>query len=587
MIQEKREERMARKTTNNDLPRDGMTRDYLYEIIEDDERLHIRIVSVMGNKKTLKIPAKIHKIPVSEIGGNAFRVNDKLRSLFIPTGIVRIGIQQIPGCCGLENIIVDKKNSEYSSIDGVLFDKKGETLIYYPLARKGSYRIPPGVLRIGPHAFSDRFNLGGVVLPEGLLEIGTEAFRNCVFGESLDLPASLREIGPRVFCGCASITSVTIPPVQEISESSFCGCHSLASVVISGGVAAIGSFAFDGCDSLTSVAIPESVKSIEWFAFRGCVSLESILIPPSVEKIGKGAFDGCEKLNKENSFRDGVFYDKTGEILVACLREKAGSCVIPEGVRIIRNGAFRDCLKLRSIVFPESLCSIGVNAFINCPSLDEASMAEIKRITDKEEEAVKDFEYLFGGESYAAHLDANTCDITGYRGKGGHVEIPKIIKGNKVVYIEIDAFKNQEGISSVTIPDTVTHIQNSAFEGCRGLTEIYIPSSVGSIDSDVFKSCVNLEAINVDENNGCYASIEGVLFDKKGETLLCYPAGKTGGFSLPPGLKHIGKNAFEGCSKLAESVRDLVRGRFGEGPFRPINDVSFKDSDDDDDALEL
>jgi hypothetical protein len=42
---------MARKTTNNDLPRDGMTRDYLYEIIENDERLHIRIVSVMGNKK--------------------------------------------------------------------------------------------------------------------------------------------------------------------------------------------------------------------------------------------------------------------------------------------------------------------------------------------------------------------------------------------------------------------------------------------------------------------------------------------------------------------------------------------------------
>jgi hypothetical protein len=538
---------MAQRTNDNDLPQGGMTRDYLYEIIEGDGQPSIRIVSFLRNKKALKIPKKIKDIPVTEISANAFR-GDKHKFLFIPAGIVRIGIQQIPGCFGLESITVDKENSEYSSIDGILFDKKGETLIYYPCARKGSYRVPPGVLRIEDYAFSDRSGLGGIVLPEGLLEIGADAFRNCVFGGSLDLPASLRQIGPRAFYGCASITSVTIPPVQEIPESSFGGCYSLASVVISGGVTSIGNFAFDGCDSLVSVTIPESVKLIEGFAFQGCTGLESIVIPPSVEHLDKSAFKGCEKLNKENIFRDGVFYDKTGEILVACLREKAGTCVIPEGVRVIRNGAFRECLNLTSVVFPESLCSIGGNAFINCPNLDEKTTAEIKRITDKEEEAARDFVYLSAGEAYAFHADKNTCDITGYLGKGGHVEIPKIIKGNKVVYIEIDAFKNQENISSVTIPDTVTHIRNSAFEGCTGLREITIPPSVVSIDGDAFAGCVNLEKINVDENNECYAGIDGVLSDKKRGRII-HP--KTSG-----------------------------SGRFGEEPLHPADDISLDPDDD-------
>jgi hypothetical protein len=553
---------MTGKINNDDLPKDGMTRDYLYEILEGDGQPVIRIVSFLRNKTALKIPEKINNIPVTEIGGNAFRVNDKLRSLFIPAGIVRIGIQQIPGCFGLENIIVDTKNSEYSSIDGILFDKKGETLIYYPFARKGSYRIPPGVLRIGPHAFSDRSNLDGIVLPDGLLEIGGRAFENCAFGGSLDLPSSLREIGSHSFFGCSSITSVTIPPITEIPECSFGGCRSLASVVISDGVRAIDGFAFDGCGSLVSVTIPESVKSIEWFAFKGCDSLESVVIPLSVEHIDKSAFEGCEKLNKENIFRDGVFYDRTGETLVACLREKAGTCVIPEGVTVIRNGAFRDCLKLRSIVFPKSLYSIGGNAFINCPNLDKATIAEIKQITDKEKEAVKDLKYLFAYEAYTLHLDKNTCDITGYRGQGGHVEIPKSIKGNKVIYIEIDAFKNQESISSVTIPDTVTHIMSCAFEGCTGLKEITIPFSVATINNDAFESCVNLEKINVDENNECYTSIDGVLFDKKGETLLCYPAGKTDLFGPPPQMKHIqGRNdAFSLKMKLSGRDRAGING---------------------------
>lgn len=501
-------------------------RDFLYEISEGGGRPEICIVLITGNKKALKIPGKINNIPVTRIGGNAFRGAGKLRSLAIPAGVARIGVQRIPGCFGLESITVDKNNNEYSSIDGVLFDKAGETLIYYPCGRKGGYRVPPGVRRVGPYAFSDRRNLAGIILPRGLLEIGAEAFANCVFGGRLDLPPGLRRIGAGAFSGCASITSVAVPPVTEIAGRTFGGCRSLASAVISCGVTAIGDSAFDGCVSLVSAAIPESVKSIGVFAFRGCAGLESVSIPHSVEKIDKDAFNGCEKLNRENISRDGVFYDKTGKELVACLREKAGTCVIPEGVAVIRNGAFRDCPGLTSIVFPKSLCSIGETAFGNCPGLDGETRAQIKRITDKETEAVKDFVCLPAGESWALHADENTCEITGYCGKGGHVDIPGIIKGNRVVYIESGAFENQENISSVSIPDTVTHIQSRAFKGCTGLREITIPASV----------------------------------------------------------RVIGENAFAGCSNLAERSRKAIRARFGEAPFHCVDTVG---SDDGGDGLRL
>ncbi len=77
-----------------------------------------------------------------------------------------------------------------------------------------------------------------------------------------------------------------------------------------------------------------------------------------------------------------------------------------------------------------------------------------------------------------------------YTGAGGNVIIP-----NGVTSIDIQAFFNCSGLTSVSIPDSVTSIENSAFEGCSGLTSIVIPDSVTSIGYAAFHLCENLKSV--------------------------------------------------------------------------------------------
>ena len=82
--------------------------------------------------------------------------------------------------------------------------------------------------------------------------------------------------------------------------------------------------------------------------------------------------------------------------------------------------------------------------------------------------------------------------------------------------------------------------------------------SVTSIGDRAFSSCSSLQTINVDSDNTAYKSDNGILFDKDGKTIVCYPAGK-GSYTIPDGVTTIGKYAFEGYSNLETIVLEKVQ----------------------------
>ena len=163
--------------------------------------------------------------------------------------------------------------------------------------------------------------------------------------------------------------------------------------------------------------------------------------------------------------------------------------------------------------------------------------------------------------------------ITEYIDVGGAASIPATINGLPVIRIADNAFQYQSSLTSVTIPNSVTSIGGSAFKGCTGLTSVTIPNSVTSIESaafsgctgltsvtignrvtsigyDAFSGCTGLKSVNVDANNPVYASVDGVLFNKKGSVLVVYPARKTGFYTIPNSVTSIGDRAFWGCTVL-------------------------------------
>ena len=173
-----------------------------------------------------------------------------------------------------------------------------------------------------------------------------------------------------------------------------------------------------------------------------------------------------------------------------------------------------------------------------------------------------------GDFEYSVDVDSGNVKITKYIGSGGSVDIPATIDGKPVTSIGWGAFQLCSGITSITIPNSVISIEDGAFQNCSGLTSITIPSSVTSIGVNVFYGCSGLTDITVDSSNPSYCSESGVLFNKDKTTLIYYPLGKNGSYTIPDGVTAIGDYAFYYCSGLTSVTIPSSVTSIGESAFR-------------------
>ena len=297
--------------------------------------------TVFPDITTLIIPAKVEHYgfiyKVSECK-SSFRQFPSLKRLELPSTVIKVDIAEIEN---LQEVVVDKGNTEFSTEDGVLFNKQKTVLISFPRRRDvKEYLIPDGVQQIAEEAFRGQPYIEEIVFPDSTIAIEKRAFADCRSLREVHLGNNIKKIGIESFAYTAIERFVLTPNARFVNQHTWDGKtpfygsklkafeldgeNELYTVIdgilyiknswglrlkfcppayeghlqIPEEVKVIGSCSCWGCTGITSLFIPEGVETIGDDAFSGCTKLESVDIDGHIDKLGSWCFAGCTALKE-------------------------------------------------------------------------------------------------------------------------------------------------------------------------------------------------------------------------------------------------------------------------------------------------
>ena len=457
---------------------------------------------------------------VTDIASSAFANDTNLTDVSFGAGVTDLGYGVFSGCSRLSDIDIDPGNSNFMTLNGVLYNGN-MTKLYeaLPGGNLTSFTVPSTVLTMNPYAFYDYDTLASVTTGTGMNTIPSYAF-----------------------CECDNLLTATIPGgTDEIEMKAFAGDDTLAQVYIPKSVLTIHSTAFDDCPNLAILGTNESYA--EAYADQNNIAFitspiydvniydatvqtaqidtqetedttstdDTTTTRPDSGLSEDGTFttlvvgDGAVILidNTSMDVEHGVNtrdddYTSSSEIpaqsywgdtslteyeidkmvttigTLAFARSGLTSIAIPENVSTIEDYAFYHCDDLADVEIADSVSYIGKDVFAYTAWMESFMNGENAAGSAEDEDAFEidnDSQYLIAGDGI----------LIAYRGTQSVLTIPEGVKR-----IAPATFEGNELITEVNFPSTLIEIGESAFENCSSLSKVNGLTSSVSIGNGAF-----------------------------------------------------------------------------------------------------
>lgn len=508
-----------------------------------------------------------------------------VETIIIPSSVTNLNIRKILSYSKLQAINIERGNSVYSSIDGVLYSKDKSELIRFPANKNiTTFQIDDFVEKIGGDAFYNCISLASIKIPNGVTSIGSYAFYNCSELKNVTIPNSVSIMGEHAFENCTKLESIKMPcDLRTIYGTDFMGtwfinCVKLESmilteglskrvsalrsaisdtnikkIILEDGIKEIECYALQNCSNIEEIEFCDTLEDIQYCAFKNCTSLTRIVLPNNLRFLGSWAFENCSNLNDISILSDKIegignaafsgtaFYNNSenwtnevlyiGNYLISANTVLEGTYIVKDNTRVVADQAFKGCNKITEINLPDSVKFIGENSFESCYNLEKITLSK---------EIISFGRYAFKG-----------CNIKIVYYNG---EIEDWLKYNcftEPIYLNTgeldrneyaennpcgggaDLYINGEKLTNLLIPDNISIINNAAFYNCDSIEEVIVSENVTHIGESAFKYCSNLKTVQLPAN---IESIDDSAF---------YYTGIRGGYlTIPKSCNFIGNSAF-------------------------------------------
>ena len=531
---------------------------------------------------------------IRHIGKRAF-VGTHITELFLPDSVRSIGEAAFESCAFLQSV---RMGSELASFSSSIF-KDSPKLYHIEVSDDNPYifahtdivymkrNCRPCLIPLGL-----KFTEIPAGTPSGAFETGEKgSFFGCMDLTRIDVESGNQYYSSydgvlftsgyyqMVCVPRAKTGTFTIPDQTIDAQFSFIG-SSLSRVILGAGIKDVKEahldFASANCinNSLLCLVIGEHVRNLEnssslngnFTLLRWCTAIQTVTAN------GNPVYGAI----------DGMLYSKESSTLLYVSVASEG-VVVPGNIVKIGRYAFRDCIHLEEVVFPDSLKSLEINAFSNCPLLHRIVYGSGLNCTLRYDM------FVDCNQLTEFHTDNNTKyytmeDGAVYRTEGGGKVLSYVPNGllaflvtDDVVSIDEYAFRNNVKIQSVNVGAEITKISNYQFYECTSLTSVTLPASLKSIGSYAFYRAgiieitfpASIEDIGNDAFSRC-AYLKSVTFLSNETTLgsrAFYMCSELTTLVLPSNLKNIMVESFYGCSSLGsvsipDSVKVISRGAF-------------------------